>query len=113
MHLKLTPYCSFVSFPAPRAYIVYSLLSANVEYAQSNIKMVVQWINSVYVFFFYLFVKMDKISLLWHSTCLPHVSPKYPTIFSSRANGTNKKERDEKNNSVWVNDPQEVPPLFQ
>lgn len=51
MHLKLTPYCSFVSFPAPRAYIVYSLLSANVEYAQSNIKMVVQWINSVYVFF--------------------------------------------------------------
>lgn len=41
----------------------------------------------------------------------PHVSPKYPIIFWTSANGTNQKEHDEKNNTVWVNEPEEVPPL--
>jgi len=78
----------------------------------TNIKKVVQWMNGVYVFFNLsnLFVKIDKISVS-HSTCLPHVSPKYPIILSSTANGTNQNERDEKNNAVWVNDSREAPPL--
>lgn len=54
---------------------------------------------------------MDKNQSALEKYMPPHVSPKYPIIFKTSANGTNQKEHDEKNNTVWVNEPEEVPPL--